>query len=58
MAFTEAVVRRRALILGTWVVVCGVIVPATRRAESVLSATARIDGSESAIVEDQLANRF
>src|SRR5215472_4794240 len=56
--FAAGLVRRRVLILAAWLVACGVLVPAAGRIESMLSVAARIDGSESAAVEDQLARRF
>ncbi|MGH7617057.1 MAG: MMPL family transporter, partial [Gemmatimonadaceae bacterium] len=58
MAFAERVVHRRGVILAAWIVACVALVPAARRIESVLAVTARIDGSESAVVDDQLATRF
>ena len=54
----DVIVRRRRLILAAWVVVSAALVPAARSVESKLSVAARIDGSESAIVSDQLARRF
>ena len=45
-------------ILAAWVVVCVALLPAARSIESVLSVAARIDGSESAVVDEQLARRF
>ena len=52
------IVRRRGLILVAWAAVCVALLPSARRVESVLSVAARIDGSESALVEDQLTRRF
>jgi RND superfamily putative drug exporter len=51
-------VRRRGIILTAWVVLCATLLPAARSIESVLSVAARVDGSESALVDDQLAQRF
>jgi uncharacterized membrane protein YdfJ with MMPL/SSD domain len=63
MAGSEAtaarrIIRRRRPILAAWIVVCLALVPAARSIESVLSVAARIDGSESATVDNQLAQRF
>jgi RND superfamily putative drug exporter len=57
-SLAETIIRRRTRILAAWVVVCVALLPAARSIESVLSVAARIDGSESAVVDDQLAQRF
>ncbi|HEV8448278.1 MAG TPA: MMPL family transporter [Gemmatimonadaceae bacterium] len=57
-AAARGIVRRRRTILAAWIVLCAALVPAARSIESVLSVAARIDGSESAAVDDQLARRF
>jgi RND superfamily putative drug exporter len=46
------------MILAAWIVVCLALLPAARSVEAALSVAARIDGSESAAVDDQLARRF
>ena len=57
-AAARGIVRRRRLILPAWIALCLALIPAARSIESVLSVAARIDGSESAAVDDQLARRF
>src|SRR5215831_6673757 len=57
-AAARGIVRRRRLILAAWIVLCAALVPAARSIESVLSVAARVDGSESAAVDDQLTRRF
>ncbi len=57
-SIARTIVRRRRVILAAWIVVCVALVPAARSIESVLSVAARIDGSESARVDNQLAQRF
>ncbi len=56
--FAETIVRRRKTILVLWIVACTALLPAARRIEATLSVAARIDGSASAAVDAQLANRF
>ena len=52
------IVRRRRRIAIVWLLVCLVLLPGARRIESVLGVAARVEGSESATVDDQLARRF
>jgi len=52
------IVRRRGLIALVWILACALLLPKARRIESVLRVAARVDGSESAAVDEQLANRF
>ena len=52
------IVRHRKLIALAWVLGCMVLLPKARRIESVLRVAARVDGSESAAVDEQLALRF
>src|SRR3954468_10058771 len=52
------IVRRRGLVALAWIVACGFLLPKARRIESVLRVAARVDGSESAAVDEQLAHRF
>ena len=49
---------RRALVPLAWVVSCLILLPRARHLESVLRVAARVDDSESALVDDQLAHRF
>ena len=56
--WTEVIVRHRGIILTGWVALCAALLPAARNIESVLSVAARVDGSESAVIDDQLAQRF
>jgi RND superfamily putative drug exporter len=58
MTIAERIVRRRGIIITAWVVACVALLPAAHRIESVLSVAARVDGSESALVDDALARRF
>ena len=53
-----AIVRYRKLIALAWVLGCVLLLPRARRIESVLRVAARVDGSESAAVDEQLALRF
>ena len=57
-AFSVTVVRRRGVVAFLWLVACLTILPAARRIESRLRVAARVDGSESATVEEQLTDRF
>src|SRR5437016_4842041 len=50
--------RRRGLVALVWVLACVLLLPKARHLESVLRVAARVDGSESAMVEEQLAQRF
>ena len=50
--------RSRALVALVWVLACALLLPRARHLESVLRVAARVDGSESAVVDDQLARRF
>ncbi len=52
------IVRRRGLITLVLILACALLLPKARRIESVLRVAARVDGSESAAVDEQLANRF
>ena len=52
------IVRRRGLIALAWILACVLLLPKARRIESVLRVAARVDGSESAEVDEQLAQRF
>ena len=52
------IVRRRGLVALTWILACALLLPKARRIESVLRVAARVDGSESAAVDEQLARRF
>ncbi len=54
----EQIVRRRRLIVAAWVIACVALLPAARGIESVLSVAARVDGSESALIDEALAKRF
>src|SRR6266508_3573798 len=58
MDTADAVVRRRGLVLVCWVVALGVLAPHAVGVERVLETAARVDGSESARVEAELASRF
>src|SRR5512138_2903702 len=57
-AFAEMVVRRRGIVAFIWLAACLTILPSARRIESRLRVAARVDGSESATVEQQLSERF
>ena len=50
--------RRRGLVALVWVLACVLLLPKARHLESVLRVAARVDGSESAMVDEQLAQRF
>src|SRR6476659_1739334 len=52
------IVRRRTFVALAWILACVLLLPKARRIESVLRVAARVDGSESAAVDEQLANRF
>ena len=52
------VVEQRRWLLVMWLVVGAALIPAARRAEQTLEVSARIQGSESATVEDRLATAF
>jgi RND superfamily putative drug exporter len=54
----EQIIRRRGLILAAWVSASIALLPSARRIESVLSVAARVDGSESALVDEALSKRF
>jgi RND superfamily putative drug exporter len=54
----DAIVRRRGVVAFAWFVACLALLPAARRIESHLRVAARVDGSESAAVDEQLARRF
>jgi len=52
------IVRRRGLVALVWILACALLLPKARRIESVLRVAARVDGSESAEVDEQLASRL
>jgi putative drug exporter of the RND superfamily len=52
------IVRRRGFMALAWILACVFLLPTARRIESVLRVAARVDGSESAAVDEQLARRF
>ena len=54
----SAIVRRRGIVALVWIVACVMLLPAARRIESRLRVAARVDGSESAAVDEELARRF
>jgi RND superfamily putative drug exporter len=49
---------RRAVVPLAWAVACVLLLPRARHLESVLRVAARVDESESALVDNQLARRF
>src|SRR5690348_16632751 len=57
-AFAAGIVRRRAIVVLGWIVVCALVLPNARHLESVLRVAAKVEGSESATVDEQLARRF
>ena len=57
-ALSGAIVRRRGIVALVWIVSGLTLLPAARRIESRLRVAARVDGSESAAVDEQLAQRF
>ena len=57
-ALSATVVRRRGIVAIAWIVACLTTLPAARRIESRLRVAARVDNSESAAVDEQLAERF
>ena len=57
-SLSATIVRRRGIVAMAWIVACLAILPAARRIESRLRIAARVDGSESATVDEQLAGRF
>jgi RND superfamily putative drug exporter len=57
-SIAETIVRRRWLIIAAWTIACLALLPAARKIESLLAVAARVDGSESALVDEVLANRF
>lgn len=57
-AIAAGIVRHRGAVVLLWVLACALLVPRARRIESVLRVAARVDGSESATVDEQLAQRF
>src|SRR4249920_459476 len=52
------IVRRRPFVALAWILACVLLLPKARRIESVLRVATRVDGSESAAVDEQLALRF
>src|SRR5437868_14918973 len=57
-AIARTVVRRCAAVALAWLLACALLLPNARRVASVLSVSARVDGSESAAVDGQLRHRF
>src|SRR5438034_2143463 len=58
MGTADAVVRRRRLVLVLWAGALALLAPHATGVERVLETAARVDGSESARVEAELASRF
>src|SRR5436309_2371986 len=58
MGTADAVVRRRGLVLVCWAGALALLAPHAIGVERVLETAARVDGSESARVEAELASRF
>src|SRR2546426_2363251 len=58
MGTAAVVVRRRGLVLVCWAAALAVLAPHAVGVERVLETAARVDGSESARVEAELASRF
>lgn len=58
VALADVIVRRRNIVALAWIAACFTLLPAARRIESRLRVAARVDGSESAAVDEQLAQRF
>ena len=58
MGTADAVVRRRGLVLVLWAGALALLAPHAIGVERVLETAARVDGSESARVEAELASRF
>jgi len=58
MGTADVVVRRRGLVLVCWAAALAVLAPHAVGVERVLETAARVDGSESARVEAELASRF
>lgn len=56
--FPRVVVRYRGRLALGWLAACAALLPFAQRAEEALDVSARIEGSESAIVESVLATRF
>ncbi len=54
----DFIVRRRGVVVLGWIVACALLLPNARHLESVLRVAARVEGSESATVDEQLARRF
>ncbi len=54
----ERIVRHRAPVALAWLVAGAVLLPNARHIESVLRVAASVDGSESALVDEQLVRRF
>lgn len=54
----RGLIRRRGWIVAAWTLALVVLLPAARRLEGELEVAARIPGSESAAVEEELARRF
>jgi RND superfamily putative drug exporter len=57
-SLAEFIVRRRGVVVLGWIVACVLLLPNARHLESVLRVAARVEGSESATVDEQLARRF
>src|SRR5437867_8348351 len=58
MGTADVVLRRRGLVLVCWAAALAVLAPHAVGVERVLETAARVDGSESARVEAELASRF
>jgi RND superfamily putative drug exporter len=57
-SWAQLIVRYRGLVLVTWLVAAGLLLPASRRVTQSLDVTARVRGSESAAVDSALRTRF
>src|SRR2546428_6692042 len=58
MGTADVIVRRRGVVLVCWAAALAVLAPHAVGVERVLETAARVDGSESARVEAELASRF
>ena len=56
--WSARIVHHRRIVAIAWIVGCALILPRARHIESVLRVAARVEGSESAAVDEQLASRF
>lgn len=57
-AFPRIVIKKRAWIAATWMAVAIALVPEARHAKTRLEVAARVQGSEAAAVQEELAERF